>query len=268
MKFCKQGLFHAFCVFIMCAATVFLGGITAVIMCRGSGNICSSIIKKETLFAVQISIRSACISSLLCFFFAIPTSYALARIKIGCRTLIEIILEITMSLPYIVIGLSLLIIFSSPFGKALKAAGFPVIFSCNGIIAAQLAVNLPFAVKLVSASFNEADCKLERIAGLLGATETECFFTILLPVCKNSLISAFVLVWARALGEFGATLMLVGVTRMKTETLPASIYLNVSTNNLDDALANAFILLAISAFSLGIANYLTRKNRKRSRYGM
>ena len=123
--------------------------------------------------------------------------------------------EAFMSLPYIVLGLSMLIIFSSPFGKALKAAGLPVVFSGNGIILAQLVVNLPFAVKLTSAAFRSVDQKLERVAGLLGATPGKCFFTILLPLSKNALISALILVWSRALGEFGATLMLVGITRME-----------------------------------------------------
>lgn len=74
------------------------------------------------------------------------------------------------------------------------------------------------------------------------------------------------LVWSRALGEFGATLMLVGVTRMKTETLPANIYLNVSANDLNGALASAFLLLAISAASLAVASRFTRVDKKRGRY--
>ena len=76
-----------------------------------------------------------------------------------------------------------------------------------------------------------------------------------------------ILVWARALGEFGATLMLVGVTRMKTETLPGSIYLNVSTNDLNAALASAFILLLLTAVSLVIDAVFRRLGRGRSRYG-
>ena len=75
----------------------------------------------------------------------------------------------------------------------------------------------------------EAAChRPERVRALLGAGEARRFFTILLPLCRHSLAGALVLVWSRALGEFGATLMLVGVTRMKTETLPANIYLNVA----------------------------------------
>lgn len=171
-----------------------------------------------------------------------------------------------MTLPYIVLGLSLLILFSSPMGKTLKTIGFPVIFHQNGIILAQLAVNLPFAIRLITLAFKDIDNKLEAVAGLLGATPFRRFYTILLPLCKNALVSAFILIWSRALGEFGATLMLVGVTRMKTETLPGNIYLNVSTNNLDGALASAFILLLLSAAALFVSDRVTRADRRKNRY--
>ena len=141
-----------------------------------------------------------------------------------------------------------------------------MVFSPAGIVMAQLAVNLPFAIRLVTTAFRSVDRRLECVAGLLGAAPGQQFFSVLLPLCRRSLLSAVILVWSRALGEFGATLMLVGVTRMKTETLPASIYLAVSGNDLGSALASAFLLLLLSAVSLGIANGLSRRGRKRGRY--
>ena len=92
------------------------------------------------------------------------------------------------------------------------------------------------------------------------------FRTILLPLCRNALIGSLVLIWSRALGEFGATLMLVGVTRMKTETLPGNIYLNVSSNDLDSAMASAFVLLLLSGLSLAASNLLTGREGERRRY--
>ena len=79
-----------------------------------------------------------------------------------------------------------------------------------------------------------------------------------MPMCRISIISTFVLTWARGMGEFGATLMLVGVTRMKTETLPGSVYLSISTGNTDTAMATAMIMLIVSAATLVIANVLSR----------
>ncbi|MBQ3404000.1 MAG: ABC transporter permease subunit, partial [Oscillospiraceae bacterium] len=178
----------------------------------------------------------------------------------------EVLFELTTSLPNIVLGLSLLILFSGPIGAFMKRIGLPVIFSRNGIILAQLIVNLPFAIKLTATAFRDVDPKLEKIAGLLGAGPADRFLRIVLPLSKNALISTFILIWSRALGEFGATLMLVGVTRMKTETLPAGIYLNVSVNDLSAALASAFLLLIISAAAHGIAALFSGQYRNRSRY--
>ncbi|MEA5002526.1 MAG: ABC transporter permease subunit [Christensenella sp.] len=265
----RKGLFPIFrliCGGATLLSVLFIGGNVAVIAFRGASSLPECLFDGETLFAVGLSVRTASISSLLCFALAIPTAYTLTRTRIPCRPAVEVILELTLSLPYIVLGLSLLIIFASPLGKAIKAGGFPVVFSPNGIVIAQLAVNLPFAIKLAVTAFKGVDRKLERVAGLLGATPGRCFLTVLLPLCRNALISAFILVWSRALGEFGATLMLVGVTRMKTETLPASIYLNVSTGDLGTALASAFILLVISVLSLTLANVLTRSGVGRLRY--
>ena len=86
----------------------------------------------------------------------------------------------------------------------------------------------------------------------------EVLFSLRMSVTTSSIISAFVLTWARGMGEFGATLMLVGVTRMKTETLPGSIYLSISTGNTETAMATAMIMLLVSAFTLVVANVLDR----------
>lgn len=262
----KCDIFTTVCICITIFVLLLIGSNIVIITFRGMTQITKIVKDQETQFAVALSVKSACISSILCFALSVPTAYALTKVKFFLREVIEVILELTMSLPYIVIGLSLLLIFSSDLGKKLKELGFFVVFQANGIILAQLIVNLPFAIKLVVMAFKDVDEKLEKVAGLLGATQCRIFFTILIPLCKNAIISAFILVWSRALGEFGATLMLVGVTRMKTETLPGNIFLNVSVNNIDGALASGFILLLISALSLGISNWLCRANRKSRHY--
>jgi molybdate transport system permease protein len=174
-------------------------------------------------------------------------------------------MELPLSLPYLVLGLCLLIVFSSDFGKILRELGFRVVFDKNGIIMAQVIVNLPFAVRFMRTAMAEVDIRLEFIAGTLGASRWTRFYTILLPQCRQSLIAMAVLVWSRALGEFGATLMLVGVTRMKTETLPASIYLNISTGDNGMAMASAILILLISAVSLTVTTLLGRKNKSLTR---
>ena len=258
--------FGAVCLFLTLLVFLFLGGNIFLILFDGLQKLPAYFNHVESVFAMTLSIKSACLSTIFCFILAIPAAYVLTRQSLPGRGAIEVLLELTMSLPYIVLGLSLLLLFSMPVGKALKEAGLPIVFDTNGIILAQLVVNLPFAIKLCVMSFQRVDRKMELAAGLLGASSFQRFRTILLPLCRTSLIGSFVLIWSRALGEFGATLMLVGVTRMKTETLPGNIYLNVSANDLDSAMASAFMLLVLSALSLAVANYLTHRSPGRCRY--
>lgn len=213
-------------------------------------------------FAIGLSLKTATVSTAVCLLLAVPVAYALTRLRLPLKRLIEVVLELPLSLPYLVLGLALLIVFSSPWGKALRDAGFRVVFSVGGIIMAQIIVNLPLAIRMVRTAFSEVDLRLEYIAATLGASRWRCFSTVTLPLARNSILGALVMVWSRAIGEFGATLMLVGVTRMKTETLPGSIYLNVSTGDNGMALASATILLLISALALVLTSLLNRAERQ------
>lgn len=267
MKRSGRNLFLIICFILTVCSLVFVGGNIITIAFRGIESLPKCIQSANTQFAIRLSMKTALISTLCCFLLAVPTAYTLTHLPARVSGPMELLLELTMSLPNIVLGLSMLILFSTVLGDGLKDLGISVIFHQNGIILAQLIVNLPFAIKLTVTAFQEVDSKLEKVAGLLGAGPAGRFFRVTLPLSKNALISTIILVWSRALGEFGATLMLVGVTRMKTETLPAGIYLNVSVNDLTGALACAFILLIISAAALGVAAVFSGQNRKRNRYG-
>ena len=237
---------------------VFIGSAILAIVLGGIAHFGEAISSEEVLFSLKMSVVTSTISTSICLLLALPTAYALSRTDMPCKKLAEIVMELTLSLPYILLGFALLIIFSSPFGKALKEAGFAVVFSPTGIIFAQLIVNLPFAIRMIRTAFNTVNPRVEFVAMTLGATPGEVFRTIILPLCRNAIISTLVLTWARGMGEFGATLMLVGVTRMKTETLAGSIYLSISTGNTETAMATAMIMLLLSATTLVLANVLDK----------
>lgn len=200
----------------------------------------------EIRSAIRLSLWTSTLSSILCMALAIPCAYCITAGPFPGRRLCESILGLPLSLPYLVLGLCLLTTFSSPAGKWLKAIGLRVVFDPKGIVAAHLLVNLPFVIHLAVDAFRRLDPELCLTAQVLGADRFQAFRYITLPLCRPALLSAFLLAWSRGLGEFGATLMLVGVTRMKTETLPASIYLNISTGDNGLALAAALILLFFS----------------------
>lgn len=241
-----------------CVAIVFIGSAVLAILLGGIVHLGEAVTSEEVLFSLRLSFVTSTISTIICLVIALPASYAFTHFKLPAKRVIEILLELTLSLPYILLGFALLIIFSSPFGKELKELGFAVVFQPTGIVFAQLIVNLPFALRMVRTALMQVNPRVEFVAKTLGATRWEVFRTVILPLCRNSIISTFVLTWARGMGEFGATLMLVGVTRMKTETLPGSIYLSISSGNTDTAMATAIIMLMVSALTLAISNLLNK----------
>lgn len=237
---------------------LFIGSAIFAIVAGGISHFGEAISSEEVLFSLRMSVTTSSISTVICLLLSLPTAYALSHVAFPGKRVAEVLMELTLSLPYILLGFALLLIFSSPFGKALKEAGFAVVFSPAGIVFAQMIVNLPFAIRMMRTAFAGVNPRVEFVAQTLGAMPWDVFRTIIVPMCRNQIISAFVLTWARGMGEFGATLMLVGVTRMKTETLPGSIYLSISTGNTETAMATAMIMLLVSAFTLVVANVLDR----------
>ena len=251
---------------IFIAAVVVLTFLLAMltIIIKGSPYLLESLQTEEVLFAIRLSVITATISTIICVLIALPTAYALVKTNMPFRNFCRILLEIPLSLPYLVIGLSLLLLFSSNVGKELSEWGLKIIFSTRGIVVAHVFVNLPFAVQILSRGFQEVDERLEFVSRMLGATKLKSFLTITIPLIKNTLLGAIILSWSRALGEFGATLMLVGTTRMKTETLPASIFLNMATGNLEYAMSSALLLLLISFLAQTMFHALERRSRSKN----
>lgn len=253
---------HAFDI-VMSAIAVLVIFVTLLevlmILLNGIPDVFKSFQSEEVLFAVKLSLYTASVSTVICMTLSVPTAYALTKTSFPLRGAAKVLIELPLSMPYLVLGLSLLLLFSSGFGKLLSQWGFQAVFSVNGIILAHIVVNLPFVIRMVSTAFEGVDQRLEFISRTLGASKARSFWSITLPLVKASIVGATILAWSRALGEFGATLMLVGVTRMKTETLPTSIYLNMATGDTGAAMASASILLLISAVSLLLFNMINRK---------
>ena len=252
----KTDTFSLISIVITLLVIVFISSAIISVVAGGMAYLPEALASKETWFSIKLSLKTATISTTLCVLTAIPVAYAITRTEMPLKKLSEIIIELMMCLPYLVLGLCLLILFSSPFGDLLRDMGFKVVFTVNGIIIAQYFVNLPFAIRMIRTAFMQMDERLEVIAGMLGASKWKQLTTIILPLARNSIISMIILTWSRAIGEFGATLMLVGITRMRTETLPGSIYLSISTGDTKRAMASATIMLVISVVALIVSNKL------------
>lgn len=264
-KFSIFNLFELTTVIITIFVIAFTSIVLLAILVKGFPFLAETFFSEEVRFSLKLSLYTASLSTFICIILAIPTAYALTRTAFPFKKFFQVIIEMPLSMPYLVLGLSLLIIFSSEWGKVLKDLGFRVVFDKNGIIVAQTVVNFPYVIRFIRIAFEEVDMRLEFIAGSLGASRWKRFITITLPLSKNAIITMIILTWSRALGEFGATLMLVGATRMKTETLPISVYLNLATGDMGAAMASASIILFVSFLSLFISSWIGRKNKEESR---
>lgn len=253
----RRDLFAPACVVVCLVSVLYVGSAILAVLIGGAASFTSAVRDPEVIFSLRMSLVTATVSTVLCLLLSLPSAYALTHTQMPGKRIASVILELTLSLPYILLGFALLLIFSSDFGQALKNAGIAVVFQPLGIVVAQLMVNLPFTIRMVRTAFLTCDPRMEFVAESLGASKWEVFRTIILPLNKNAIISAFILTWARGMGEFGATLMLVGVTRMRTETISGSIYLSIQTGNNEIALATAIVMLLVSACALALSNVLS-----------
>ncbi len=238
----------------------------SMVLLKGLPNIISSILSREIQFAVKLSFATSIISTLLCIAIAVPVSYGMSRLEFFGKRFVSTVLDIPIALPPIVSGVALLLLFgTTEFGHALAARGIQFIFTPLGIILAQFFVNVPYMIKVLGSTMNDIDPRMEFVARTLGCSRLQAFFKITLPLARSGLMAGIVITWARALGEFGAALMLAGATRLKTETLPVSLFLNMSCGDLKLALAAASILIIISVLSLFLFEIMGGKQYELSR---
>ncbi|MBP2144273.1 molybdate transport system permease protein [Methanococcus voltae] len=219
-----------------------------------------AIFSSEVQFAIQFSLMTASIATTLGLIIGVPAAYALARYDFRGKNLIDAMVEVPVVIPPLISGFALLVFFGNTiFGQAISEQLKGILFTPKGVIVAQFFVATPFIVRTSKSVFEKIDSKYEYIAQSLGAGKVESFFKISLPMAKNGILAGMFLAWARSIGEFGATMMVAGATKMKTETLPVAVFLNISLGNIDMALTIAFVFLMVALIILltirTIANY-------------
>ncbi|MDB2682531.1 ABC transporter permease [Opitutales bacterium] len=191
-------------------------------------------------------------SAILSLFFAIPIGYSLSRFKFRGRTLLDTLLDIPIILPPLVVGLSLLILFNSfPTRESalegwLNQHGIHITFHIPAIILAQFTVAAAFAVRSMKNTFDHISPRSELVALTLGCNRSQAFWKITLPQAGRGVLSAGLLAWARALGEFGPILIFAGVTRGRTEVLATSVFLQINIGNLGGAAAISLLLITLA----------------------
>jgi molybdate transport system permease protein len=217
----------------------------------------SSFLSPDTLFAIKLSLVTATITTVLAVTIAVPVAYAISKNNFFGKSLVDSLLDLPIVISPIALGAALLVFFNTPVGSAINNNILRFVFSVPGIVLAQFTVVSALAVRLLKSTFDSIDMRYEQVARTLGYSKLEAFFKVLLPLARNGLIASGILTWARATGEFGATVMLAGATAMKTETLPISIFLNLSSANIGQAIALILILVVISLVALLLIRLIT-----------
>jgi molybdate transport system permease protein len=201
----------------------------------------------DVLQALQLSLITTTASSLLAVLFGIPVAYALARTHFPGRRLLEILVTMPTILPPVVAGIALLLAFGrfGLVGRYLAPFGLTLSFSTMAVVLAQLFVASPFFVNSVKAGLEQLDQRYELAAYTLRASPFYTFRRVVLPLVRPALLAGIGTTWARALGEFGATIMFAGNFPGTTQTMPLAIYI-ASQSDLDTAVALSVLLMAIS----------------------
>lgn len=195
---------------------------------------------------VWFSVRMALASLALVLPAGLALAWLLARKEWRGKALVETIVSLPLVLPPVVTGLLLLQLFGRRGligGWLHEQFGFDVVFTWRAVVLALAAMSLPLFVRAARTSFAEVDVKFEQIARTLGAGEWRVFFTISLPLARRGVLAGMLLAFARALGEFGATIMVAGNIPGRTTTLPLAIYQSVQIG--EDS--HAWMLAGVSA---------------------
>ena len=214
----------------------------------------SALFSDEVRFAVSLTLLTATLSTMIALLVGIPAAYALSRASFLGKDVVDALINIPIALPPVALGTALLIFFTNtPVGIYINNSVIRFVFEVPGIILAQFAVVSVLSVRLMKPVFDGIDPRYVKIARTLGYTELQSFFRVTLPLAKSGVFTAAVLAWARALGEFGATVTLAGATRFKTETLSIAMYLSLAVADIEKAMAVILILLALAVPTLLVA---------------
>jgi molybdate transport system permease protein len=207
-------------------------------------SIMSALRSKEIQYSIGLSLLSCSLSTLLSLWVAIPLGYLTSRFEFPGKRLLDTVLDIPIVLPPLVIGISLLALFNfAPFSWTSEW----VVFEIPAVILAQFMVACAFAARAMRISFDQIPTRYEKVALTLGCNRSKAFWLVVMPQAKRGVLAAGTLAWARSLGEFGPILVFAGSTRMRTEVLPTSVYLEMQAGNLKGMLAISLIMIVAAA---------------------
>lgn len=245
-----------------CFVLLILLLIIADLLFTSWGDFTAALAKPEIQSAFRLTMLTCTAAAILSLWVATPLGYLLSRYRFPGRWLIDTIVDIPIVLPPLVLGISLLILFHFSIGGwELEAflrddIGFPVTYRWPAVVLAQFSVACAFAIRTMRVTFDQIDPRAEDVARTLGCTRAQAFTQVALPQAWRGMIAATTIAWARALGEFGPILVFAGATRMRTEVLSTTVFLELSIGQLNAAVAVSLLMVAMAVVVLLVLRLL------------
>jgi len=231
-----------------------------VVRAAQSGQLLATVGQPVVRDALRISLTTSLATVAIVVLLGTPLAWLLARGRFPGRGLLDTLVDLPMVLPPVVAGVALLMAFGrrGVLGDALAGAGIDVAFTAKAVVAAQIFVSSPFYIRAARLGFQGVDPAMEEAAAIDGAGGLRTFFSVTLPLMLPSLVSGLVLCWARALSEFGATMMFAGNLQGTTQTMSLAV-MTAMQSSLTTALAMSVVLLIVAAVVLFVFRTLTRQ---------
>jgi molybdate transport system permease protein len=210
--------------------------------------------------ALKLSFLTSVVTAIIVVILGTPVAYVNARFHYPFKELIDTVIDLPVVIPPAVAGLALLMAFGrrGVLGQYFSLFGIDIAFTTIAVVIAQVFVASPFFIRQARTSFEDVDRTFESAARTLGASPFNTFFFVTVPIAMNGLISGAILSWARALGEFGATIMFAGNFEGRTQTMPLAIY-TAMQSDMNASILLSIILVAISFIVIAAIKILTRR---------
>ena len=200
---------------------------------------------REIRYSIGLSLVSCTTSALLALLLAVPLGYLLARGRFPGKPILDAMLDVPIVLPPMVVGLCLLIFFQTGAGKLIERV-IPFTYTVAGVVLAQFVIGAAFAVRTMHGVFDHLSSRPEDVALTLGCSRLQAVWLVTLPAARRGMFAAFSIAWARSLGEFGPILVFAGATRLKTEVLPTSVFIELSVGRLEAAVAVSLLMVVLA----------------------
>ena len=244
-----------------CLYVLFIGLPVVGLLVRSAqhGDFLSAITSDAALTALRLSFLTSIISMSIIILLGTPFAYSLARSNKLWTRLVDNLVELPLVLPPVVAGVAMLMAFgrNGLVGSQLENLGIIIPFTTSAVVFAQIFVAAPFFIRSAKLGFQSVDKNYEDVSQTLGISPWRTFFRITLPLAAPAMFTGLGLAWARALSEFGATMMFAGNLTGETQTMPLAIMSAMETS-LEGALALSMVLLAASILVLVLLGLLTR----------